>query len=222
MNLIEKLQSQPTIIFEGITGCGKSTIINEFIKGSDKHIYLADSTALAYEASKDYRDYLRTTNNEPLAGSHIHQSTNMLKIDYHGRPDLLFIDRFLLSNLVYTIIDSESNKLPINREQARAHILSPLGLDPLENTLTIYLDIDPGTAEERTASRLQKDHYGATRNTFNRNMQLQARNIYLEELAEYRGNKAIIDANNSIDQICTTVQTAIETYIGGWHHAHTT
>jgi len=185
MNPFEKYKS--IFIFEGITGCGKSTQLPKVVDYLERKrglsVGIADSGAEAYVASKAYRNYLTRADNPLIPYALIHQSTNYLKIEAARNPvDVLMVDRFVLSDLVYLISRCELQGIPVDKEKTREQILSPFGIDIFEKTYTIYLDASIEVAKSRTQSRSQLDSFGKVRSEFDLPLQARARENYLNEL----------------------------------------
>jgi thymidylate kinase len=214
VNLEIILNSQPTVIFEGITGCGKTTQLNRFV--DNKNVVVIGNDSPVYGLSKDFRKYLLDSGNPLLANMLIHQSTNWLKLVNNPKSQLLLIDRFLLSNLVYTLIEAEQQSIPINRSKTREQILRPLGLNPLENTLTIYFDINPKSAYQRTLNRKQKNIQGDIRNKFDIQLQTKASKVYEEELCLFKYPVRTIDGTDYPEEIHNNVIKMIKEYGQNW------
>lgn len=114
----------------------------------------------------------------------------------------VIIDRFVLSNMVYTLARCEQEHIAIDLDLTRSLFLKPFGIDVLADTQTIYLDCPPEVAAVRIASR--KD-----RNDFDTVLQSMAREIYKSELLHYNHRLVCIDASGNIEHTWEQVRNVL-------------
>lgn len=204
------------IILEGITGSGKSSNIGymkDYFQSHGKSVSIADSHAPVYEMTKDVRKYLKD-NNEPLmAQLLLHQSTTYMKLFEVETSDILIMDRFVLSDLVYTFAKAELTGINIDYEKSRAGVLHPLGLDPLIGSSTIYFDIDIGEAKKRTKKRTKKTVEGFVRNNFSDELQGAARKYFDQEFLLLEYSKFRIDANRNPDEVKSQLELILDLHL---------
>ena len=203
MNLAKKT----SFIFEGIRGSGKSTQIKKLKEKLEKdgfEVGLSDNSSLVYPISRDLRDYVKR---ERLFMSEaiLHQLTNLIKVEsILGNYDILLIDRFFLSNLVYTRAAFQLEEIDLDENLMRGMILNPFGSDYLDITNTIYLDCNVNMANGRISDRISRDK-------FDHELQRCARQFYLEELQRFRWNFCIVDGGRET----TIVSKDILGYVEG-------
>ena len=101
--------------------------------------------------------------------------------------DITIVDRFLLSNCVYTLEKMQRFGIQNYPQEVRSTILKPLGLDPLQHTFTIYVDCPVDIAQERTLQRQGS--------RFNMQEQENAQKLYSEEIKLYLHDLTIVDGS---------------------------
>lgn len=192
------------LILEGITGAGKSSsigFIKQFFNDHGKSVSIADCTSKIVDLSKNVRRYLKDCGEPLIPQLLINQMISYMKLLEADSSDILLIDRYILSDLVYTLAKAELSKTDINLQKSREGILYPLGLNPLEKSMTIYFDVDAAIARERTLKRTQRTVEGYTRNDFNLELQSSASKFYKQEIPLLKSPAVTIDANNSLDYV---------------------
>jgi len=180
--------SDITIIFEGITGCGKSTQAKMLVD------YLSPNYSVRYfDAGTIYPiiEPLRPTSPETVIEivqeSIFFQFMNWARFCDRQHYDITIIDRFLLSNCVYTLEKMQRFGIHHDPQEVRSTILNHLGLDPLQQTFTLYIDCPVDIAQERTLQR--------QRSKFNILEQENAQKIYSKEIKLYQHDLIIVDGS---------------------------
>ena len=101
-------------------------------------LIIADFNSPVYQASKDYRKFLIDEGDPIIPNILIHQSTNYLKvINLSKKSDIIILDRFVLSNLVYLIARSDLEGIELDSAIIRDQLLKPFGINVLNDTTTI-------------------------------------------------------------------------------------
>lgn len=222
MNPFRRFLKSKILIFEGITCSGKTTQIAEITRIlRDKFSYsvgLANSASQVYAASNEYRKFLKRHDNPLIPYALIHQSTNYLKIEELPQNlDILIVDRFVLSDLVYLCARCELKNITIDKTKAREQILTPFGIHVLKNTETFYIDADYKIASMRINQRKQTDSEGKLRNEFDLSLQAVAREKYLEEIKFAKENTSfgntIINGNQDQQDVTGEIMQKLEEII---------
>lgn len=201
------------IILEGITGSGKSSnvdFIRNYLEGRDISVAVADCTMPVFENSINLRRTLRDYGNPLLAQLFLHQHSNYIKILEAGDADVTLIDRHVLSNLVYTLARTEIEGTTVDVSKMRDAILRPFGLNPLEDSVVLYFDVEPQVARQRTLTREQKAIEGNVRNEFNLRFQSLAAKHYEQELPFLSCPVYSFDANKSIPVLESELSSVLE------------
>lgn len=195
-----------TIIFEGITGCGKSKQIELITTNNENNVKyrLCDNTSPIYSGTNEARQLLSNIKSPIIPEMLLHQFTNWMKVyEQQFEADVTLIDRFSLSNLVYSIARCEINDIKLDRSRLRSYFFEPMGLDILTNTLTIYFDCPVDIATKRTNSRLG-------RNYFDMELQTRAHDIYLQEIEQFPYKVEVIDASGEMNKIHKNINSILE------------
>ena len=198
--------SNLTIILEGITGSGKSTHAAELTRtlSSGRSVHYFDTSTL-YPMLKP----LRPTNPDNVRGvlqeALFFQFMNWMRFSNEQRYDVAIVDRFLLSNCVYTL--EKMQRLGISHDPAKVRetTLNPFGFDPLEGTVTLYLDCPVGAAQERV-SRRERSVFDSTKET-------NAQRIYEQELKTYAHEAIVIDGSKEQSAVQLEIVRSLDAVI---------
>ena len=182
-----------TIIFEGISGGGKSTQLDLLKqRRGDKYVF-CDCSSPIYERTKGVRNYLGVNSEYLMAESLLHQFTNWMKFYEQKGQGVFVVDRFVLSNLVYFLARAEVEGVRVDVSRARDYFLRPFGVGSLEDSLTLLFDCPIDVARERLKNRV--------RCGFDFDLQKRAGEIYLRELELYPYASKIIDGGESKEDV---------------------
>ena len=206
------------ITFEGVEGCGKSTILEKIYEQLIKEGYSCITTREpgGVKIAEDIRNILLSKNN-----TNIDKRTEALLFAASRRQHLVekvwpalkenkivLCDRFIDSSLAY---QGGAGKLGVE------NVLN-INLFAIDNTmpdLTILFDIDPilgleriNKNKNREINRLDlqdKEYYDLTRNT------------YLEIYKKYPDRIKLIDASKTIDEVFNAVYLIIKEKLNGYN-----
>lgn len=206
MTISNIFNSDITIIFEGITGCGKTTQAKMLVD------YLSKSLSVGYlDTSKVYPiiEPLRPTSPETameiIQESIFFQFMNWMRFGDRQNHDVNIIDRFLLSNCVYTLEKMQRYGIHHDPQKVRSTILNPLGLNPLQDTFTFYVECPLDIAQERTLQR--------QRNKFNMQQQENAQKLYLTEIGLYPQDLVIVDGSADPQTVHLKIVESLESIL---------
>jgi thymidylate kinase len=183
----------PIFAFEGISASGKSSILNGLYVdlSKDYDVALIDCNAPPTQLTESIRSYVKMLGKPLVAESLLIHALNWLKIDcIEDKKDIVLIDRFVLSNLAYTVARCKIDNYDIDREFVRESILHPLGDRRYDMIDTIYIDCDVEVAHMRAEKRNHPTKI------FDIGLQHCARESYLEEITRLDDRCLIIDNTN--------------------------
>lgn len=137
------------IIFEGLDGAGKTTIINKLAQKFDNVIILTFPDRNS-ESGKEISNILQSQNTQTqvqllskLCANQIHDSVEYI-LEASNSNKIVLIDRFILSNYVY----QQNPNLDMTSVK---DLYRKLG--NLTKVITIFLDIDAQTSILRTSKK---------------------------------------------------------------------
>jgi dTMP kinase len=193
------------VVFEGSDGSGTTTqlsMLTERLKNIQKPVFFSTFEPTDGKIGNLIRDALKrdiSIQNETLAflfaaDRHEHLSGSDGIVARAGRSELVICDRYVLSSLVYQGIDC-GDELPV---QLNSHFPAP--------ELTIFLDIKPEIALERTENRSSREIYEYL------DFQVKVYEKYITVIEMYKNSGArveILDASKSIQEIADQVWSLI-------------
>ncbi len=193
-----------SIVLEGITGCGKSTLIRSLLENKEYEYCVINCNAPIYETTKDVRDALRQSGYPFFPEAYLHLFTRWMKLSQQkNNADMMLIDRFSFSNLVYLLARAEEAEVSVDVQKVRDQMLYPFGMSVLDKSTTVYLDCPAQIAQERTKQR-------SGRSYFDYNFQARARDVYLREWELYPYRKMMIDASGTPEYTLKQFMPCIE------------
>lgn len=138
------------IIFEGLDGAGKTTIINQLAQRLDNAVVLRFPNRNDTTTGKEISEILNHKQNtyskhrlSTLCLEQIYESIDYI-LEVSNSNRIVLIDRFILSNYVYQMDPNLSTQYITNLYQK---------LNNLTKVITIFIDIDAQTSIQRTSSK---------------------------------------------------------------------
>jgi thymidylate kinase len=178
------------VIFEGISGSGKSTQIKKIERvlsqgGLEVSVHNSERV---YPAVSRFRPTDVTQAAQAIQEAIFFRFTRWLTAVDADASDVALVDRFVFSDLIYLAqrLDALNVKYDINL--LRQQMLSPFEIDLLEGSLTLLIDCPPSIAGKRSAQR--------SRNRFDINVQRAVRRISLAEILFVKENRVIDGARD--------------------------
>lgn len=192
------------IILEGITGCGKSTsipYIKNYLEDKGLKTFVADCNSEAIKSTSNTRKYINSFDDTLLPQLFIHQVHSYSKILTKDNIDVMIVDRFVLSNIAYTLARLDNSCADFDEEKVVNWFLYPLGEPTLKGTINILFDVDTEVAEKRVLLRDQKTHEGDIRNTFDFKLQSAANYYFRKSATNLKTPYYIVDADKNKEEV---------------------
>ena len=200
------------IVFEGLNGAGKSSIIKEVEQRLIKNQidYLLSREPGGSELGKKLRKILLESENKIPAISELflfaadrHAHVKEIIQPAIDKKTLVISDRYYYSTAAFQGYGRGLNIEIVN-------IINKIAINGLKPDLVFFLDVDPETGLSRNKKLNEKDNFEKEDLDFHNKI----RKGFLEIANTYQENFFIIDANRSSNEVLSEVLSALSTYLG--------